>query len=167
MRNSRATPHLATAAGLVYDLQGVLLSRWSVKDQEAPELLSLWIQKHTLTWTSHISVCQTPGEAHVSPLTSPHTPSPRQSFHLRSPFQPGTCRWWWRTKRTDSHSLPGGKKRQRVCVLLGCSARASTGVSACAAPCDDPESHTEEQKLLCSRGSVQVNVLNKHAMTGL
>lgn len=38
-------------------------------------------------------------------LTSQHTLSPRQSFHLRSLFRPGTSRWWWRKRRTDYRSL--------------------------------------------------------------
>lgn len=47
-------------------------------------------------------------------LTSPHTPSPQQSFRLRSLSPPGTCRWWWTMKRIDSHLLPCGKERQEL-----------------------------------------------------
>lgn len=38
-------------------------------------------------------------------FTSPRTPSPQQSFRLRSPFQPCTSRWWLRKKLFDCRSL--------------------------------------------------------------
>lgn len=38
-------------------------------------------------------------------FTFPRTPSPQQSFRLRSPFQPCTSRWWWRKKLFDCRSL--------------------------------------------------------------
>lgn len=49
-----------------------------------------------------------------SSLTSPHTPSPQQSFRLQSLSPLGTCRWWWTTTRNDSHSLPGGKRNDTL-----------------------------------------------------
>lgn len=49
----QCSSYLPTAAGLVYDLQSVLLSRWSVKEQKEPELLFF------LNTENHQFLCET------------------------------------------------------------------------------------------------------------